>query len=82
MTGACVILSAAKNLKQAKEILSAAKNDGAGFARQNSLEASPEEGTDCLGNLSWSFFVDPKMIELWKLPCFGLWKNLCEPLHG
>src|SRR6266851_4376815 len=38
--------------------------------------------TDCLGNFSWGLFVDPKVVELWKLLCFRSREDHCKPLHA
>src|SRR5207244_889081 len=38
--------------------------------------------TDCPGNFSWGLFVDPKVVELWKLLCFRSREDHCKPLHG
>src|SRR5947209_19057236 len=38
--------------------------------------------TDCMGNFSWGLFVDPKVVELWKLLCFRSREDRCKRLHG
>src|SRR6266436_2476663 len=38
--------------------------------------------TDCLGNFSWGLFVDPKVVELWKLLCFRSREDHCKALHA
>src|SRR5690348_13832588 len=38
--------------------------------------------TDCLGNFSWGLFVDPKVVELWKLLCFRSREDRCKLLHA
>ncbi len=38
--------------------------------------------TDCMGDLSRGLFVDPKVVELWKLLCFRSWEDRCKPLHA
>src|ERR1700694_3211811 len=38
--------------------------------------------TDCLGNFSWSLFVDSKVVKLGNPLCFRSREDRCKPLHG
>src|SRR5215472_11340958 len=38
--------------------------------------------TDCLGNFSRGLFVNPKVVELWKLLCFRSREDHCKLPHG
>ncbi|GCE31217.1 hypothetical protein KDA_67010 [Dictyobacter alpinus] len=37
---------------------------------------------DCPGYLLRGLFIDPKVVEFWKLLCFRSWEYRCQPLHG
>ena len=38
-------------------------------------------GTDCPGDFLWGLFVDAKVVELWKFPCFRSREDHSQPLH-